>query len=180
MLEQVTAALQALAEVPERFGIVVAASAGWLIGGAVLVAVGGTAVWVWWRRRARAALAHRAVVDFIPAGTFDPSAEAIDRQAARIARVPEAAGWLPRRASGVRIRLVCTDSRLAYQLEAPERAAALLRLPSFAEVDIADAGTTGPQRAQRIRFEQVPPLPSADPAVEGDTEELNVVKEAQT
>ncbi|MGW4984050.1 hypothetical protein [Streptomyces mirabilis] len=130
----------------------------WWLTAAVVASTGGWAAgWAWWRGRARTVLRQRAVVVLVPSAGFDPSEEAIERHAARLARVPAAAGWVPARASGVRIRHLCVDGRLACRLEGPGHATALLRLPAFPDVDVMDA-VAGDREAVRIRFEGVPPL----------------------
>ncbi|MCX5231481.1 hypothetical protein [Streptomyces sp. NBC_00233] len=117
--------------------------------------------WVWWRRRARAALGCRTVVDLVPSRGFDPSVEEIGRHAARLARVPAAAGWLPRRASGVRMRHVSVEGKLATRLEGPARAAGLLRLSSFPDVDVLEADRSRSE-LRPIRFTNIAPLSVTD------------------
>ncbi|MFJ2937996.1 hypothetical protein ACIO8G_35210 [Streptomyces sp. NPDC087219] len=134
----------------------------WWLGLSVLV---GAALWgacgVWWRRRARVALGSRTVVDLVPSRGFDPSVEEIGRHVARLARVPAAVGWLPRRASGVRMRHVSVEGRLATRLEGPARAAGLLRLSSFPDVDVLDADR-GSGEVRPIRFTNIAPLSVPD------------------
>ncbi|MGY3056734.1 hypothetical protein ACVWZD_000979 [Streptomyces sp. TE3672] len=146
--------------------------ASWLIGAfwdarwwLMSSAVAAMCVWLWarrwWLRRARTMLRDRAVVSLVPAAGFDPSLEEIDRHAARLARVPAVVGWAPKRAVGVRIRLSSDESRLSYRLEGPARAAALLRLRSFPDVDVVEPGA-GNDEVPRIRFDGVPPLEPDD------------------
>ncbi|MFJ8133379.1 hypothetical protein [Streptomyces hydrogenans] len=130
----------------------------WWLG--LLGAVGAmawAAGWVWWSRRARTALGCRMAVDLVPSRDFDPSAEEIGRHAARLARVPAAAGWLPRRASGVRMRHWSDGGRLAARLEGPAQSAGLLRLPSFPDVEVLEAGRVG-GALRPVRFVGVAPL----------------------
>ncbi|MEU3401785.1 hypothetical protein [Streptomyces filamentosus] len=130
---------------------------GWLVLLGAVGGVGWVAGWVWWLRLARTALGSRAVVDLVPSRDFDPSAEEIGRHAARLARVPAAAGWIPRRASGVRMRHWSDGGRLATRLEGPAQSAGLLRLPSFPDVEVLEAGRTG-GGVQPVRFAGVAPL----------------------
>ncbi|MFF8410603.1 hypothetical protein [Streptomyces omiyaensis] len=129
----------------------------WLVLLGVAGGVGWAAGWVWWLRRARIALGCRTVVDLVPSRDFDPSAEEIGRHAARLARVPAAAGWIPRRASGVRMRHWSEGGRLATRLEGPAQSAGLLRLPSFPDVEVLEAGRAG-GAVRPVRFAGVAPL----------------------
>ncbi|MGW1364898.1 hypothetical protein ACWCQP_46810 [Streptomyces chartreusis] len=135
----------------------VSAYAWWLLAGAVLGGGGWAYGWVWWLGRARRVLSQRVVVDLVPSQGFDPSVEVIERHAARLARVPAAAGWVPARASGVRVRHLCVDGKLASRLEGPAHASGLLRLPVLPDVDVLDSGAGG-LSGVRIRFEGVAPL----------------------
>ncbi|WP_327713685.1 hypothetical protein OG912_37960 (plasmid) [Streptomyces sp. NBC_00464] len=139
----------------------------WVLANAAAAAcVWGCARW-WWIRRARAMLLDRSVVALVPAAGFDPSLEEIERHAARLARVPAVVGWAPERAVGVRIRLSSEEGRLSYRVEGPGRAAALLRLRSYPDVDVVDPGVR--HEVSRIRFDGVPPLGSDDH--DGDEDE---------
>ncbi|MGW6564961.1 hypothetical protein [Streptomyces sp. NPDC054975] len=129
----------------------------WLVPSALLCAGLWGAAYVWWRRRARLALAHRVAVDLLPSAAFDPSAEGIERHAARLARVPAAAGWLPRRATAVRMRHRSVDGKLATRLEGPGHAAGLLRLPSFPDVDVRETSRAGIE-VRPVRFTNIPPM----------------------
>ncbi|MFB7428809.1 hypothetical protein ACFC0K_36615 [Streptomyces hydrogenans] len=129
----------------------------WLVLLGTAGAMGWVAGWVWWLRRARVALVCRMAVDLVPSKDFDPSAEEIGRHAARLARVPAAAGWIPRRASGVRMRHWSDGRRLATRLEGPAQSAGLLRLPSFPDVEVLEAGRAG-GAVQPVRFAGVAPL----------------------
>jgi hypothetical protein len=132
---------------------------GWLLLAVAVAAAGGAGVRVWWLRRAREALRERCTVALVPAAGFDPSREEIGRHAVRLSRIPASAGWMPRRSVGVRIRLVTEDGQLAYRLEGPATAAALLRMTSFTDVDVADPDAGKSAVVPRIRFYGVPPLP---------------------
>ncbi|MFG2645931.1 hypothetical protein ACGFYP_33740 [Streptomyces sp. NPDC048370] len=134
----------------------------WLLMSTALLATGlWGAAWVWWRRRARAALECRTVVDLVPSAGFDPSMEGIGRHAARLARVPTAAGWLPRRASAVRIQHGSVEGKLATRLEGPAQSAGLLRLQSFPDVDVVEADR-GVGEVRPIRFANIAPLGVTD------------------
>ncbi|MFJ4576851.1 hypothetical protein ACIP4W_36705 [Streptomyces sp. NPDC088846] len=132
----------------------------WVMG----AAVAAMCVWLWarrwWLRRARTVLRDRAVVALVPAADFAPSLEEIERHAARLARVPAVVGWAPERALGVRIRLSSDEGRLSYRLEGPARAAALLRLRSFPDVDVVNP--EGHDEVPLIWFDGVPPLGMED------------------
>ncbi|MFF6888616.1 hypothetical protein ACFY9F_36180 [Streptomyces sp. NPDC012421] len=129
----------------------------WLLLLGAAGAMGWASGWVWWLRRARTALGCRTVVDLVPSRDFDPSGEEIGRHAARLARVPAAAGWIPRRASGVRMRHWSDGGRLATRLEGPAQSAGLLRLPSFPDVEVLEAGRSG-GAVRPVRFAGVAPL----------------------
>ncbi|MFJ8848407.1 hypothetical protein ACIRFF_36600 [Streptomyces cyaneofuscatus] len=140
-------------------GATVWSARGWLLPTLVVVAAGGAGVRNWWLRRARKALRERCTVALVPAAGFDPSREEIGRHAVRLARIPASAGWVPRRSVGVRIRLMTEEGQLAYRLEGPATAAALLRMPSFTDVDVADPDGGKSAVVPRIRFDGVPPVP---------------------
>ncbi|MFJ8405658.1 hypothetical protein ACIQ9K_34990 [Streptomyces microflavus] len=132
---------------------------GWMLLALVGAAAGGAGVRAWWLRRARKALQGRCAVALVPAAGFDPSREEIGRHAVRLARIPASAGWMPRRSVGVRIRLMTEEGQLAYRLEGPATAAALLRMPSFTDVDVADPDRGKSAAVPRIQFDGVPPVP---------------------
>ncbi|CAM5289328.1 hypothetical protein GCM10010329_81170 [Streptomyces spiroverticillatus] len=135
------------------------AGAPWLAAVMVVAASGWAAGWMWWRRRAALALRGRTAVDLVPTAGFDPSVEAVERHAAHLARVPAAAGWVPRRAGAVRVRALCVDQELVYRLEGPAQAAAVLRLATYAHVDVVDTHVVRARTGNRIRFEGAPPNP---------------------
>ncbi|MFB8211128.1 hypothetical protein [Streptomyces sp. NPDC056010] len=118
----------------------------------------GAAGWVRWRRRGQAALKCRTAVDLVPAYEFDPSMVEIERHAARLARVPAESGWPPRRAAGVRVRHWSVDGNLATRLEGPDQSAYLLRLPSFAAVEVLEADRSASTETRPIRFTEVDPV----------------------
>ncbi|WP_405692674.1 hypothetical protein [Streptomyces sp. NBC_00057] len=133
----------------------------WVMGAAAAAVCVGVWARRWWLRRARTMLRDRSVVALVPAADFDPSLEEIERHAARLARVPAVVGWAPERAVGVRVRLSSDDGRLSYRLEGPARAAALLRLRAFPDVDVVDPGVNRDE-VPRIRFDGVAPLDTED------------------
>ncbi|MEV0604642.1 hypothetical protein AB0I82_35830 [Streptomyces sp. NPDC050315] len=130
---------------------------GWLLPAVGVVALVWLAGWVWWRRRAARELERRIAVELVPSVDFDPSAADVRQAAAQLARVPAAAGALPRRASAVRVRLVCGEGGLLhYWWEGPERASGVLRLPAFPQQ--VEVVTDEPGAAQRVRFAAAQPL----------------------
>jgi hypothetical protein len=98
----------------------------------------------------RRTLASRRGVAIVPADEFDAEPDAVLRFAAQLAAGERrVAGWIDRRASAVRIRLVGDgERRLVYVIEVPERALEALRtaLRSFEgveerpEVEVLSAG----------------------------------------
>lgn len=131
----------------------------WLTAGAGVLLAAGAGSYPWWRRRVRHALRGRTAVELVPTQSFDPPLEAVERHAAHLARVPATAGWAPRRAGAVRLRVLCVDQEVRYRLEGPARAAALLRLATYAEVDVRDVADADRPEVPRIHFEGAPPLP---------------------
>ncbi|MFI8930612.1 hypothetical protein ACIG3E_23400 [Streptomyces sp. NPDC053474] len=136
---------------------------------AAVVAPFGVWARAWWRMRARRALRGRAVVDLVPTAAYDPSPEECARQAAHLTQASRSLDWLPRRAAGVRIRHYCVGGELACSLEGPPRSAALVRMPSFAHVDVIERTGT-PHGGERIHFDGAPPLPGTgrSPAADHD------------
>lgn len=134
---------------------------GWLLPAAAVIALVWLAGWVWWRRRAALELEHRIAVELVPSVDFDPSATDVRQAAAQLARVPAAAGALPKRAAAVRVRLVCgEDGLLHYWWEGPERAAGVLRLPAFPQQ--VEVVTDEPSAVQQVRFAGASPLREGD------------------
>ncbi|MER7959183.1 hypothetical protein [Streptomyces sp. NPDC096030] len=107
-----------------------------------LLALGmlGASVWVWWmiRRAAliRQALADRVQVEAVPAATFDPSEGEVGRWARQLGRAHYAAAGVPARGSAVRLRYTATDGKMRCFIEGPAAAAAVLKMPGFAEVEV--------------------------------------------
>ncbi len=77
----------------------------------------------------RRTLRSRRAVAVVPADEFDAEPDAVLRFAAQLAASERrVAGWVDRRASAIRIRLVAdSERRLVYLLEVPERAGESLR-----------------------------------------------------
>lgn len=91
------------------------------------------------KRRATArALRTRIRLSVLPTETFDPNEEEVLRYAHQLTRVHRAVlGFLDRPASAVRIRLESmSDGRVAYLLEGPARAASVLRVGGYEDVEI--------------------------------------------
>lgn len=91
------------------------------------------------KRRATArALRARIRLSVLPTETFDPNEEEVLRYAHQLTRVHRAVlGFLDRPASAVRIRLESLpDGRVAYLLEGPARAASVLRVGGYEDVEI--------------------------------------------
>jgi hypothetical protein len=132
--------------------------AGWFVGTVVLVAVVWAGAVVGWRRWAVRELGLRARFELVPAVTFDPQLTDVGQAAARLSEATAAAGALPRRAAALRIRAVAgPESRLRYEWEGPERAASVLRLPGYRQVEVL-AADAARDRVMRVRFEGAAPL----------------------
>ncbi|MFI8280741.1 ATP/GTP-binding protein [Streptomyces sp. NPDC085929] len=134
--------------------------------GEALAALRGLAAWsyanLWWlalaaglllagwevvqQRLALRTLAERSCVELVPSAQFAPGDEEIWRQGMQVLR---AAGsgpwWTPRRARTVRLRLRADGSRpLAYRIEAPASARALLALTPFGpRVQVSETAPVG-------------------------------------
>ncbi|MEU6175877.1 hypothetical protein ABZ832_28710 [Streptantibioticus parmotrematis] len=131
---------------------------GWLLAAVAAFAAAGCAAFeAWRRRRAQEALAGRFAVELVPAQSFDPTSAEVEWFTRQVASVRAAAGPIPQRAAGTRVRLVCVDGQMRYQLEGPARAASVLRMPGYQGVEVvtADART---HRPPRIRFKGAPPV----------------------
>ncbi|MBY8889226.1 hypothetical protein K7472_30920 [Streptomyces sp. PTM05] len=124
---------------------------------AAFAAAGCAAFEAWRRRRAQEALEGRFTVELVPARSFDPAPAEVGWFTRQVASVRAAAGPVPQRAAGTRVRLVCVDGQMRYQLEGPARAASVLRMPGYQGVEVvtADARTHCPPR---IRFKGAPPV----------------------
>lgn len=90
-----------------------------------------------WRATARA-LRTRIRLAAFPTETFDPNEEEVLRYAHQLTRVHRAVlGVLDRPASAVRIRLESLpDGRVAYLVEGPARAASVLRVGGYEDVEL--------------------------------------------
>ncbi|MDF2259690.1 hypothetical protein [Streptantibioticus ferralitis] len=147
-------------DLPRWLGARIAENGWWLAAGSVAVGAGVVAVHVWWRRQAQAALRERCAVELVPSVTFDPADAEVEWFAGQVASVRSAAGALPVRAAATRVRLTCTAGEMHYLLEGPARAASLLRMPGFEQVEVVAASAGAPSTVGRIRFEGAPPLPA--------------------
>lgn len=136
--------------------LVAAACGWWIAAGAVAAGVVFAGWTVWSRRRAAAELRRRRSFDVVPAADFDPSVEEVMRQTARVGRASSAAGAVPRRAAGVRFRTACVEGQLASQVQGPARAAGVLGMSPYADVQMRDSWQQM-ETAPRVRFDGVPP-----------------------
>lgn len=130
------------------------------------VAAFAAAVWAaaagWWRRRAAVLLADRVGFDLLPSGAFEVREAEVRWFAGQVASVRSACGMIPRRAAGTRVRITCVDGLVRYQLEGPARAANLLGLPGYRDVDVAPVGSRGQVVvAEPVVFEGVAPVVKA-------------------
>lgn len=121
------------------------------LGSAALATAGLWAAVVRWRiRKARAALADRTSVEVVPTSSFDPGESEVVRFSHHLARVRHAAGDVPARGAAVRLRYTADGGRMRCLLEGPTRAAAILGMPGFAEVEVRS--TRPGQAIQPVRF----------------------------
>ncbi|MFE4019272.1 hypothetical protein ACFXPZ_17945 [Streptomyces sp. NPDC059101] len=88
------------------------------------------------RRRADAALTDRFEVELVPTTTFNPRAEEVARAGHHFARIRHAAGDIPPRGAATRLRYTVHDGQMHCYLEGPAAAAAVVRMPAYAEVDV--------------------------------------------
>jgi hypothetical protein len=148
-------------DVGHGFGVVfdvVLTHAGWFVGAVVVAVAAWVVSAVWWRRWAVRELGSRARFDLVPAVTFDPQLPDVGQAAARLSEARAASGALPQRAAAMRIRVSAgEESRLRYQWEGPERAASVLRLPGYRQVEVL-AEDAARDRTARVRFEGAAPL----------------------
>ncbi|MEV5880664.1 hypothetical protein AB0L75_42135 [Streptomyces sp. NPDC052101] len=130
---------------------------GWLVVAAGSVLIIWTASAAWWRRRAVRELGRRARFELVPAVTFDPQMGDIGQAAARLDGARAAAGGVPRRAGAVRIRVWAgPESQLHYGWEGPQRAAGVLRMPGYRQVEVRPADAAR-RTSTQVRFEGVSP-----------------------
>lgn len=124
-----------MSENMERILRLVVEVAAWTAAAATVVTV--LAGILRWRATARA-LRTRIRLAVLPTETFDPNEEEVLRFAHQLTRVHRAVlGFLDRPASAVRIRLESLqDGRVAYLLESPARAASVLRVGGYEDVEL--------------------------------------------
>lgn len=143
------------------FGIVVdavASHASWLTSAGAVALLCWAASTAWWRRRAVRALADRSSFRMVPAASFDPKLADIGQAATRLSQARAAAGPIPQRAAATRIWMTAgSDGQLEYGWEGPERAASVLRLPGYRQVEVLTADSAR-DRSATVRLEGVPPL----------------------
>jgi hypothetical protein len=131
---------------------------GWLGGAAGAALIVWVVSAVWWRHRAVRELGRRSRFELVPAVTFDPKLGDIGQAAARLDQARSAAGGVPGRAAAVRVRTWAgAESRLHYGWEGPQRAASVLRMPGYRQVEVRPADAVRNVSA-RVRFEGVAPL----------------------
>ncbi|MFI0742361.1 hypothetical protein ACH4PU_30445 [Streptomyces sp. NPDC021100] len=122
------------------------------LAGVVLV-VGGTALVMALQRgrRVQHALGRRTRVELVPTSTFDPGLGEISRSAQHLGRVRYAAPHVPARGAAARLRYSAENGQMRCYLEGPDTAAAVLRMPSHAEVEVRSASSSASQ-LQPVRF----------------------------
>jgi hypothetical protein len=130
----------------------------WWLAAGLLCAAGlaGSAA-VWWRRRAVAELARRVTFDVIPAKSFDPSPEEVERRAAQLERGSQAAVGVPRRARAVRLRMAAENGELLTQVQGHVYAAGLLQRTPYSDVEVVESRLRGRRGAPRVRLEGAAP-----------------------
>jgi hypothetical protein len=121
----------------------------------------------------RRGLRNRSTVLLLPAPSFDPSEEAVQRFASGLARTRRVVrGLLDAPASAVRVRLDADPKgRLRYTVELPTRARAALAAAAaaYGEVELRDApddeatGPESPKHSEVVRAEMVLARPSTGP-----------------
>ncbi|MFE2326060.1 ATP/GTP-binding protein [Streptomyces sp. NPDC059385] len=105
------------------------------------------------RRLAAKALAERAFMELVPSTRFAPGEEEIWRQGMQLIRAAGAGPWwTPRRARTLRVRLRADGSRpLAYRIEAPAAAGALLTRSAFGpQVTVAAAAPVADKQRTHV------------------------------
>ncbi|MFF0629764.1 hypothetical protein [Streptomyces sp. NPDC004296] len=110
-----------------------------------------------WRRRQRAeaALTDRVRVELVPTTSFNPSAEAIARAGHHFARIRHAANDIPARGAAARLHYTVTaDGQMRCYLEGPAAAAAVLRMPAYAEVEIRTPQAAPPAHSVHFALDQ--------------------------
>lgn len=130
----------------------------WIVSVGMVALLCWAASAVWWRSRAVQALAGRSRFSMVPAASFDPKLADVGQAASRLGQARAAAGPIPQRAAATRIWMTAgTDGQLEYGWEGPERAASVLRLPGYRQVEVLTADAAR-DRSATVRFEGVPPL----------------------
>lgn len=121
---------------------------------AALVLLAGIAAGlIGWRRRQRAeaALSDRVRVELVPTTSFNPGPETISRAGHHLARIRHAAHEIPTRGAAARLHYTVTaDGQMRCYLEGPASAAAVLRMPPYAEVEIRTPQTAPPVHSVRF------------------------------
>jgi len=127
----------------------------------------------------RRTLRSRRLAAIVPADEFDAKPDVVLAFAAQLAASERSiAGWMDRRASGLRVQLACDqERRLVYLIEVPDRAAGLLRaalrtyegveLRSVEEVLVA-GGNSAEEEEATLRTELVLAHPSIEPLARPD------------
>ncbi|MCZ4098078.1 hypothetical protein [Streptomyces sp. H39-C1] len=157
--------LHGIEHVPQQIVASLGAHRWWVAGGVLLAGAVWAAAAGWWRQRAAAALRDRVAFELVPAATFEAGPSELRWSAGQIASVRAACGPMPRRAVATRLRTTYTDSKMRTLLEGPARAASLLRMPGYTDVEVVPAHLgSGRPKVPRIRFEGAPPRPAPAPA----------------
>ncbi|MGW7006571.1 hypothetical protein ACWGCW_28070 [Streptomyces sp. NPDC054933] len=141
---------------------------GWIVAAGVVAGVLWGAGYIFWRRRAAAALRDRVAFELMPAVGFDPAPSEVAWFAGQVGAVRAACGPVPQRAVATRVRLVHVDGKMRYQLEGPARAASVLQMPGFEQVEVVTAGAgAGGPHVPRIHFEGAAPLTESQRGTSG-------------
>ncbi|MFJ5680310.1 hypothetical protein [Streptomyces sp. NPDC093097] len=106
------------------------------------------------RRRADAALTDRVMVELVPTTTFNPRSEEVARAGHHFARIRHAAGDIPPRGAATRLHYTVKDGQMHCYLEGPATAAAVMRMPAYAEVDVRTSQATPPTHSVRFALAQ--------------------------
>ncbi len=128
----------------------------WLGAAAGLGAAAWAASAVWWRKRAARVLHSRYAVQVLPSRTFTPSRDEVLGAAPRLHRLPQVAGWLPRRARAVRIRMTSSAGLLEYHLHGPRDTAHVLDMPLYQGVEVRPGGAADQAEVPRVRLRAAP------------------------
>jgi hypothetical protein len=153
-------------------GLLTVRNAGVVLGVMVLVLLGWRLLQTLLTRRALRP-ERRMRLLALPTETFDPTSEEVDRFAAQLSRVRRSVrGGLDRPAQAVRLRLDSIGAgQCAYRIEGPDRAASILQLAGYAEVELRPADAVD---VDALTSPEPAPLqpgragPSAGPPLEPD------------